>query len=276
MTKPATDVFLSYKGEDRTRLQPLVEALEADGITVWWDAHIGGGTNWRQDIQEHLDAAKCVIVVWSKRSVGPEGEFVRDEASRARRRGTYLPVRIDDVETPLGFGEVQALSLKGWKGDRADPRFLALVHAVQERVTGAEVAHHPTHQAPPQISRRAVVAGGAVAVAATGGWLLLKPSAANAKRIAVLPFANLSGDQAQAYFSDGIAEELRSALTRIGMQVIGRASSDAVKDLDTKTAAAKLGVANILNGSVRRSPDTIRVNAQLVSGSDGVERWAQT
>jgi hypothetical protein len=40
MTKPATDVFLSYKAEDRTRLQPLVEALEADGITVWWDAHI--------------------------------------------------------------------------------------------------------------------------------------------------------------------------------------------------------------------------------------------
>ncbi|MFL6768232.1 MAG: hypothetical protein ACJ8FH_00500, partial [Sphingomicrobium sp.] len=53
-------------------------------------------------------------------------------------------------------------------------------------------------------------------------------------------------------------------------------SSDAVKDLDTKSAAAKLGVANILNGSVRRSPDTIRVNAQLVSGSDGVERRAQT
>ena len=81
MTKPAADVFLSYKAEDRARLQPLVAALEAEGITVWWDAHIGGGTNWRQDIQEHLDAAKCVIVAWTKRSVGPDGEFVRDEAS---------------------------------------------------------------------------------------------------------------------------------------------------------------------------------------------------
>jgi serine/threonine-protein kinase len=117
---------------------------------------------------------------------------------------------------------------------------------------------------------------GVAAIAGVGGWLLLKPVPANAKRIAVLPFANLSGDPAQTYFSDGIAEELRSALTRVGMEVIGRASSDAVKDLDTKTAAAKLDVANILMGSVRRSPDTIRVNAQLVSGKDGVERWARS
>jgi serine/threonine-protein kinase len=113
-------------------------------------------------------------------------------------------------------------------------------------------------------------------VAATGGWFLLKPSAANAKRIAVLPFANLSGGQDQAYFAEGIAEELRSSLTRVGMEVIGRASSDAVKDLDTKAAASKLGVQNILTGSVRRSPQMVRINAQLVGGSDGVERWAQS
>lgn len=280
MTKPAADVFLSYKAEDRTRLQPLVEALEADGITVWWDAHIGGGTNWRQDIQEHLDAAKCVIVAWSKRSVGPEGEFVRDEAARAKRHHTYLPIRIDDVETPLGFGEVQALSLKGWKGDRSDPRLVAVVEAVRERVTGEHVTHHPARSDQPRVSRRAAMTGGiglgAIAVAGAGGWLLLKPDAADAKRIAVLPFANLSGDQEQAYFSDGIAEELRAALSRIGMEVIGRSSSVAVKDMDTKAAAERLGVANILTGSVRRSPEVIRINAQLVSGKDGVERWAQS
>ena len=87
----ATDVFVSYKAEDRARLRPLVAALEAEGFTVWWDTHIGGGAHWREDIQEHLDAAKCVIVVWSKRSVGIEGDFVRDEANRARKRGAYMP-----------------------------------------------------------------------------------------------------------------------------------------------------------------------------------------
>lgn len=280
MTGSAADVFISYKAEDRARLQPLVAALEAEGFSVWWDAYIGGGTNWRQDIQEHLDAAKCVIVAWSKRSIGPEGEFVRDEAARAKRCHTYLPIRIDEVEPPLGFGEVQALSLKNWKGDRSDPRLAAVIDAVRERITGEHVDHHAENHQQPRFSRRTAVAGGigigAIAVVGTGGWLLLKPGAADAKRIAVLPFANLSGDEAQSYFADGISEELRAALSRIGLQVIGRNSCDAVKHLDIKTAAAKLDVANLLTGSVRRSPETIRVNAQLVSGKDGVERWAQT
>jgi serine/threonine-protein kinase len=275
----ATDVFVSYKAEDRARLRPLVSALEAEGFTVWWDTHIGGGAHWREDIQEHLDAAKCVIVVWSKRSVGIDGDFVRDEANRARKRGAYLPVRLDPVEPPLGFGEVQAISLRGWKGDRSDPRFLTIAEAIRRRIAGEDIAHVDLGNHGASLSRRTVVVGsavGATAVLATGGWLFLKSTPVNAKRIAVLPFDNLSGDGGQAYFSEGIAEELRSALSRIGLQVIGRASSEAVKDLDTKVIAARLGVANILTGSVRRSSAMVRISAQLVDGSDGVQRWEQT
>jgi len=245
----ATDVFVSYKAEDRARLRPLVAALEAEGFTVWWDTHIGGGAHWREDIQEHLDAAKCVIVVWSKRSVGMEGDFVRDEASRARKRGAYLPVRLDPVEPPLGFGEVQAISLKGWKGDRSDPRFLAVAEAVRRRIAGEDIAHVVLGHHEPTVSRRTLVAGGAgiaAVVAAGGSWFFLESAPANAKKIAVLPFDNLSSDASEIYFSEGIAEELRSALGRIGLQVIGLASSDAVKNLDTKVIALKLGVANIL------------------------------
>ena len=280
MASPATDVFLSYKAEDGGRLVPLVEALEAEGFTVWWDAHIGGGTNWHEDIEQHLEAAKCVVVAWTKRSIGHDGHFVRDEARRAQRRDAYVPVCLDGVEPPLGFGEIQALSLKNWKGDRTDPRFQALADAVRSHVSGGPISHAYAHFREPHVSRRGAIAGGigvgAIAVAGVGGWLLLKPGAANANRIAVLPFANLSGAEDQAYFAEGIAEELRSALSRIGLQVIGRASSDAVKELDTKSAASKLGVANILTGSVRRSPQMVRINAQLVNGKDGVERWAQS
>ena len=126
-----------------------------------------------------------------------------------------------------------------------------------------------------------MIAGGTVAALAVGGvgaWALLKPSSAGAASdsIAVLPFANLSGDPAQSYFSDGMAEEIRSALARIGgLKVVGRTSSEAVRNDDTQIAAKKLGVANILTGSVRQSASTMRITAELVDGGTGVDRWSQ-
>ncbi len=274
-----SEVFISYKAEDRARVQPLVEALTAEGLAVWWDAHIGGGEEWRDEIAGHLDAAACVIVVWSKRSTGKEGRFVREEATRALKRRTYLPILIDKVEPPLGFGETQALPLLGWKGNRSHPHYAAIAGAAKAMAAGEH--HHQIHQSSgaPGIARRPLLAGGAaaLAVAGVGGWFVLRPPGAKANSIAVLPFANLSGDPAQDYFSDGMAEELRSALSRIaGLKVVSRTSSEMLRETDAKTAASKLGVQNVLSGSVRRSPSTIRVNAQLIDGDDGLERWSQS
>jgi len=273
-----SDVFVSYKAEDRPRVEPLVEALEAEGLSVWWDARVGGGEAWREAIAEHLDSAACVIVVWSKRSTAPEGRFVRDEASRAQRHGTYLPVTIDKVQPPLGFGEVQALSLNAWKGDPTDPRYRALsacVHAMLGRT--APKASEQIHA--PRVSRRTALATGGAAVAAAGaaGWLLLRPRKATANTIAVLPFANLSGNPSDKYFSDGMAEEVRSALAALGgLQVVARTSSEMLANADAVTAARRLDVANVVTGSVRRSPSTVRVSAQLVDGKNGIERWSQS
>ncbi|HZB69349.1 MAG TPA: TIR domain-containing protein, partial [Sphingomicrobium sp.] len=208
------EVFVSYKAEDRSRVRPLVEALEDDGLSVWWDARVEGGEDWRDLIAQHLDRAQCVIVVWSKRSTAPEGRFVRDEASRAQRRGVYLPVTIDRVEPPLGFGETQALGLSGWKGGRDDPRYrrvLAAAHAVLGREPPAASAAGPRAG----VSRRAMLAGGGAAVAAAGAgaWLAFGPSGAKSDSIAVLPFANLSDDPAQEYLADGITEDLTTALS---------------------------------------------------------------
>jgi serine/threonine-protein kinase len=186
-------------------------------------------------------------------------------------------VRIDNVRLPLGFGETQALNLTSWKGNRDEGRYQSVLDAVRAIAEGKP--HEGRHHIDTGVSRRGVVAGGAiaaVAVAGTGGWFLLKPATAEASAsIAVLPFANLSGDPGQTYFSDGIAEELRSALARIGLQVVGRTSSDEVKNEDAKAAAAKLGVSSILTGSVRRSASLIRISAQLVDGKNGMERWSQ-
>ena len=275
------DLFVSYKSEDRPRVAPLVAALEADGVGVWWDAHIGGGAEWRDTIESELNAARCVLVVWSERSSGREGSFVRDEATRSLRRGAYLPVRIDPVEPPLGFGETQALSLIGWKGDRSDPHYAAVLAAVQAVVAGKPRPIPPADKPKPGVDRRLVLAGGGTAAAAAvvgGGawWALHRAPAAAGDSVAVLPFENLSGDPAQAYFSDGIAEELRGALTRIArLKVAARTSSELMRDADVPAAAVKLGVANIVTGSVNRGGGTIRINAQLVEGKTGLVRWSQ-
>lgn len=273
-----SDVFVSYKAEDRPRVRPLVAALEADGLHVWWDHHLEGGSEWRETIQRQLDGARCVIVVWSKHSVAPEGRFVRDEASRAQRRGTYLPIRMDDIEPPLGFGETQAIALERWRGSRKDPRYLSLLAAVRSLAQGArsEATSRPASKG---VDRRTLLAGAAATLTLAGAavWFASGRGSAAAASIAVLPFANLSGDPAQQYFADGMAEELRSALARIAQfKVIGRTSSEAVRNEEARQAAKKLGVANIITGSVRRSPSMIRISAQLVDGSDGIELWSST
>ncbi|HJU77623.1 MAG TPA: TIR domain-containing protein [Sphingomicrobium sp.] len=272
-----SDVFVSYKAEDRSRVRALVSALEADGLNVWWDHRIEAGSEWRDEIQRQLEAARCVIVVWSANSIAPEGRFVRDEASRAQRRRTYLPVRIDDVEPPLGFGETQAIALEGWKGSRKDRRYQSLL-ARARTLAGAETKPAATTRSG-AIDRRALLIGGATLAAGAVGawWWATRGAGARTASIAVLPFANLSGDPAQRYFADGIAEELRSALARIArLKVIGRTSSEAMRDEEARRAAKKLGVSHIITGSVRRSPNMVRVTAQLVDGSDGVERWSST
>jgi TolB-like protein/Flp pilus assembly protein TadD len=97
--------------------------------------------------------------------------------------------------------------------------------------------------------------------------------------IAVLPFVNLSGDPNQQYFSDGLTEELLNSLSRINeLQVAARTSSFSFQGEhpDIATVAHKLNVGAVLEGSVRRSAHTVRINAQLVNGVTGFHLWSQT
>jgi hypothetical protein len=131
-----TDIFISYKREDEARVAPIIEGLRGAGLSVWWDRDISGGSSWRQSIHEQLEAARCVIVVWSETSVGPLGEFVQDEAGRAKARGVLIPVRIDHITEPLGFGEIQSLDLVDWRGNVRDLRFQNLIAAAKAVVAG--------------------------------------------------------------------------------------------------------------------------------------------
>jgi len=99
------------------------------------------------------------------------------------------------------------------------------------------------------------------------------------KSIAVLPFVNMSGDPEQEYFSDGITEELIHTLVAIeGLHVVGRTSSFFFKgkDADLPTIGETLGVSNLLEGSVRRSGNQLRITAQLITAADGFHLWSRT
>jgi serine/threonine-protein kinase len=96
--------------------------------------------------------------------------------------------------------------------------------------------------------------------------------------IAVLPFANLSSDKEQEYFSDGIAEEILNALAQVeGLRVIGRTSSFSMKgrNEDLRAIGQRLGVANLLEGSVRKAGSRVRITAQLIEAAGGTHRWSR-
>lgn len=133
------DVFLSYKREDESRAARMAQALTESGLRVWWDRGLPGGESWHTNIENALDGAPCTVVLWSHGSVGPEGNYVRDEARRASVRNRLVPVMIDHVEPPLGLGELQCYDLTRWRGSVRDASFQDLVAAVRAKIAGQPV-----------------------------------------------------------------------------------------------------------------------------------------
>jgi TolB-like protein/class 3 adenylate cyclase/Flp pilus assembly protein TadD len=120
-----------------------------------------------------------------------------------------------------------------------------------------------------------------IAAIGIGFWIYSRQATVtpSGKSIAVLPFENLSEDKANAYFADGIQEEILTRLAKIGdLKVIARTSTQLYqsKPANLSEIAKQLGVANILEGSVQRSADQVRVNVQLIKAATGAHLWADT
>ena len=126
------DLFISYAREDRATALALAHALQSRGIDVWWDRELTGGGDFADEIERNLKAAPVAVVLWSAASV--RSDFVRDESTRARELGKLLPVRIADVQVPLGFGTLHTLDLLDWDGDATDPACTALVAQIRRVV----------------------------------------------------------------------------------------------------------------------------------------------
>lgn len=273
-----TTVFFSYSRGDQKAARVVLEALESAGFSVWWDGLLGGGERFAHTTAAALENARAVVVLWSKTAI--DSHWVHDEATFGRDKRRLVPVSLDGSEPPLGFRQFQTIDIS--RGRRRGSLEL-------QRVVDAVRALHDSPPTPvraraPQVSRRAVLAGGvgvvAIGAGAAAWWMLSsrKPSA-SPNTVAVLPFANMSGVAGQNYFADGLSAEVRAALARnIVLRVVGQTSSDAFKSHteDAKVIARKLGVAFLLDGNVRLADSRVRVSAELIDGQTGFSRWSQT
>jgi formylglycine-generating enzyme required for sulfatase activity len=150
-----SDIFISYARQDRPRAAAVAKALEDHGWSVWWDWRIPAGKTFRQVIQEQLDRARCVIVLWSARSIART--WVIEEAAEGAQRGILVPALIENVRPPLGFREIQAADLVGWEGEPDAPDFLRLCSDIEPLIGATAIVptaakDQPTSQAPQQSS----------------------------------------------------------------------------------------------------------------------------
>jgi adenylate cyclase len=242
-----SDIFISYARSTLAQAQRVAEALRALGYGVWRDDELPAHRAYSEVIEERLAAAKVVVVIWSVEAA--KSQWVRSEADRARMERKLVQLTIDGAPVPMPFDQIQCADLVGWSGDPEAPGWRKVAASVAD-LLGADAAPVP--------------------VAA--------PAAPDKPSIAVLPFANLSNDPEQEYFADGMMDEIVTALTRNrGLFVIASSSTLAFKRqaASAQEVGRQLGVRYVLEGSVRKSGDRVRIATKLVDAADGAQLWAE-
>jgi TolB-like protein/Tfp pilus assembly protein PilF len=313
VTEPSRAVFLSYASQDEEAAQRICDALRAGGIEVWFDkSALRGGDAWDQKLRRQIrECALFLPIISTNSEARPEGYFrlewdLADQRSHmiVRHRAFIVPVCLDqtpesDAGVPESFQRVQWTRLPGGE---TSPTFVEQVkrllspesvHAPEPARSAGSAGARPAEASSErrlvpgvQIRRRTGLLYGGIAAAVLlalgyGGSEQLnrsKSSVPGAASIAVLPLANESGEASQQYFSDGISEDLITALTQFpGLKVIGRTSAFQFRDSkeDSHSIGAKLGVARLLEGSVRRSGEMVRVSVELIDTADGSAQWSE-
>ena len=274
------NVFLSYSRANKERARLILKALEAEGISVWWDSMLEGGVRFHEVIEYNLENAEAIVVLWSETSVG--SHWVHDEATRACERGVMVPVSIDGTFPPLGFRQFQWIDLAHWEGAQDDRALAKIIDAVRGKMDAppsppAKPAISTAKPTPKQfhLSRRAAIVGGGAALAGVAGVLawqggLIGGGGADAlKRVAVMPF-DLTGDPGdQGALLSSIADEVRGQLTRNPLlHVAAQTSSQALagSGKTAKTICEELQVDYLLTGAVGLDGDMLDLNCELIEG----------
>ena len=242
-------VFISYARSSEGQASRVGDALRSAGYSVWRDDELPAHRSYAEVIEERLNSAKAVVVLWSAEAA--KSQWVRAEADTAREAGTLVQASVDGTTPPIPFNQIQCADLQGWNGDTDWHGWQKLESSVSA-LSGGQSEEE---------------------VAASGSSRKQAPHAS----ICVLPFVNMSGEPEQEYFSDGISEDIITDLSNVSaISVVARNTSFMFKgqSLDVKEVAEKLGVTHVLEGSVRKAGNRVRITAQLIDGAKGDHVWA--
>ena len=245
-----TDIFISYARSTADQAHRVAEALRALGYGVWRDDELPAHRAYAEVIEERLKAARAVVVIWSAEAA--KSEWVQSEADTARTEHKLVQMTIDGTRLPRPFDRIQCADLSGWAGDPDAPGWRNVVASIGELVGSAKPGVAPVRETP-------------------------APSP-NKLSICVLPFANMSDDPQQEYFSDGISEDIITDLSKVAaLFVVARNTAFTFKgkNVDIPLVARQLGVGHVLEGSVRKAGNRVRITAQLIDGATGGHVWAE-
>jgi adenylate cyclase len=286
-------VFISYASRDAAVANSIVENLEKQGLRCWVAPRdVKPGAQYADAIIRAINEAKALVVVLSS-SAMDSSHVAREVERAASKHKQIISFRIDGA--PLSAELEYFLSNSQW----IDVPVLGMPGALAKLAQAVGQGSGQTRAADPVIAsntdrkkRRlaiaaAMVIGIAVAVALGVHFWSSSHNGVKApaigvisdKSIAVLPFTDMSEKKDQEYFADGMAEEILDQLVKIpGLTVIGRTSSFQFKDKneDLRTIGAKLNAAYVLEGSVRKVGDQVRITAQLIDTRTGTHEWSET
>jgi adenylate cyclase len=240
------DVFVSYARPDEPQAKRVADALRSDGYQVWRDDELPAHRAYAEVIEERVKSADAVVVLWSAEAV--RSQWVRAEADAARSAATLVQASLDRTIPPMPFNQIQCADLSGWDGGAESAGWRKLQHSVASLTASRADAGTAPRSGSSRLS------------------------------VCVLPFANMSGDAEQEYFSDGISEDITTDLSKVSaLEVIARNTAFQFKarSVDMCEVARKLGVSHILEGSVRKVGDRVRITAQLIDGASGGHIWAE-